>query len=215
MLPFIPMIFMGQEYGETGPFLFFTSYGDPDLAKAVCEGRRREYEAFSSSWEFPDPQSAATFEKSELHWPLIEKEPHAGILRFYRDLIAERRLHPSLSNCRRDLTRTNVSDRAKWLVMDRRDPSGSRAMLVCNFDSGRQKIPIGFAGTVWRLALWSYAPIYEGPATESKPPSILQIAAGPPLHLAVPGYGALLYIIQPPLLTETHSAALQPMSPLQ
>ena len=193
--PFIPMIFMGQEYGETAPFLFFTSFGDPGLAEAVREGRRREYAAFYSGREFPDPQSAATFERSRLQWGLVEKPPHAGILRFYRDLISARNRHASLANCRRDLTKTEVSAQSKWLVMERSDPSGSRALLACNFADRRQAIPVLFGDVAWRLALWSHSPTYGGDPTEPEPPPLLTKETGAPFQLTPPAFSALLYVI--------------------
>jgi malto-oligosyltrehalose trehalohydrolase len=73
LAPHTPMIFMGEEYGEISPFQFFTDYGDPDLQKAVAEGRRKEFEEFD--WqEVPDPQDPETFERSKLHWKLATRD---------------------------------------------------------------------------------------------------------------------------------------------
>ncbi|MBZ5495340.1 MAG: malto-oligosyltrehalose trehalohydrolase [Acidobacteriia bacterium] len=191
--PCIPMIFMGQEYGETAPFFFFTSFDDPKLAQAVREGRRREYAAFYSDREFPEPQAPATFERSRLCWPLMERSPHAGILRFYQDLVALRKQHNCLSNCRKDLTSVDLSTQAKWLVIERRDSSASRALLVCNFSSGSQSIPILYDDCDWRLALWSGASQYGGRLGESEPPALLRKRAEAPLHVVTAGYGAILF----------------------
>jgi maltooligosyltrehalose trehalohydrolase len=93
--PFTPLLFMGEEWSASTPFCYFTDHQDPQLARAVRDGRRREFAAFG--WkpdEIPDPQSRATFDTSKLRWEEREKPPHAGILEFYKELIALRRAHP-------------------------------------------------------------------------------------------------------------------------
>lgn len=88
LAPHTPMIFMGEEYGETSPFQFFTDYGDPDLQKAVAEGRRKEFKEFN--WdEVPDPQDPETFERSKLHWDLASEDN--DLLQWYRDLLRIRK----------------------------------------------------------------------------------------------------------------------------
>lgn len=114
LAPETPLLFMGQEYGEKAPFLFFTDYGDPGLQKAVREGRRREFEHFVAfGGEVPDPQAPETFELSKLKWPVDrrtsgqwavgqktsgqvavvrgQKNPHQEMLEWCRRLIALRR----------------------------------------------------------------------------------------------------------------------------
>jgi maltooligosyltrehalose trehalohydrolase len=71
--PHTPLLFMGEEYDETRPFLFFTDYGDPALRHAVSQGRRNEFENFGHAVEsVPDPQDPATFERSKLNWGLAK-----------------------------------------------------------------------------------------------------------------------------------------------
>src|SRR5262249_12430326 len=73
--PETPLLFMGQEFDEINPFLFFTDYGDPALQKAVSEGRRQELKEFDFAGNgVPDPQDPATFARSKLNWQLIEGE---------------------------------------------------------------------------------------------------------------------------------------------
>ena len=83
-------------------------------------------------------------------------------LRLYRDLISLRKQHPSLANCRKDLTEIQFDEQAKWLVMKRSDPSGSGALLVFNFSSEAQSIPVTAAAHSWRLVLWTGDTIYGG-----------------------------------------------------
>jgi maltooligosyltrehalose trehalohydrolase len=132
--PYLPLLFMGQEYGETAPFHYFTSHGDAGLVEAVREGRRSEFAAFAE--HFADPQAEATFEASKLDWALREQEPHASLLEFHREMLAMRRRHSALHNGRKDLTKVTFDEGARTLTMERSDPGGDRVTLVVNF-SGR------------------------------------------------------------------------------
>jgi maltooligosyltrehalose trehalohydrolase len=101
--PWTPMLFMGEEWGATTPWLYFTDHTAPELAAAVREGRRAEFAEHGwASSDVPDPQDPETFERSKLDWSEPEQEPHARILRWYRDLIALRRSVPDLRDPRLD-----------------------------------------------------------------------------------------------------------------
>jgi maltooligosyltrehalose trehalohydrolase len=89
--PFVPLLFMGEEYGETAPFLYFTSHSDPDLAEAVLRGRAAEFESFSWQGEIADPQADSTFANSRLKHVLAQEEPHRTLLRFYQMLLRFRK----------------------------------------------------------------------------------------------------------------------------
>jgi maltooligosyltrehalose trehalohydrolase len=89
--PFVPLLFMGEEYGETAPFQYFTSHGDPGLVEAVRRGRREEFAAFGWQESVPDPQDEQTFTRSSLNHSLKEKHPHRTLLDFYQELIRIRR----------------------------------------------------------------------------------------------------------------------------
>jgi maltooligosyltrehalose trehalohydrolase len=91
--PFVPLLFMGEEYGETAPFLYFTSHGDPNLAEAVRRGRAEEFRSFSWRDQIPDPQAESTFDRSRLKRDLADDEPHRTLLRFYQTLLHFRREH--------------------------------------------------------------------------------------------------------------------------
>jgi len=165
--PYLPLLFMGEEFADTAPFLYFTSHGDRALARAVSEGRRKEFADFASAGNFADPQAVETFEKSKLTWTLTERSRHRDVLRLYRDLIALRKRWPCLGNGRKDLTRVDIDQDAQWLRMERSDPAGCEALLLCNFS----RIPAEFSaegGRSWELALWSGTP----PATLTGRPTI-------------------------------------------
>ena len=139
--PYLPLLFMGEEFGETAPFLYFTSHGDPGLARAVSEGRKKEFADFADGGEFVDPQSTEAFEKSKIDWSLVERAENAEMLEFYRELIALRKEWPCLSNGRKDLTRVEIDEKERWLRMERGDPDRSRAVVVCDFGESRVKGP--------------------------------------------------------------------------
>ncbi len=186
--PCLPLLFMGEEFADSGPFLYFTSHTDPALAGAVTEGRRKEYAEFAPGAEFPDPQSPDTFEASKITWALAGEPRPAAALRFYRDLIALRKQSPCLSNCRKDLTHIEIDEEAHWLTLERRDPSSSRGQLFCNFGSQSKNFPA--TQGPWQLVLWTASPIYGGTADAPAPTDVLPAASNADLTLG-PCSGAL------------------------
>ena len=95
---FTPLIFMGEEYGETSPFCYFTSHSDPDLSQAVKEGRKKEFAAFGWKGNVPDPQDEKTFLDSKLDTDLSERGTYKLLYEFYRELIRLRKEIPALRN---------------------------------------------------------------------------------------------------------------------
>jgi maltooligosyltrehalose trehalohydrolase len=85
--PYLPLLFMGEEYGETQPFLYFISHGDADLIEAVRQGRKSEFQNWHAQGEPPDAASAETFERSHLNWTLLEQRRHQALFQYYRQLI--------------------------------------------------------------------------------------------------------------------------------
>jgi maltooligosyltrehalose trehalohydrolase len=103
LLPFTPMLWMGQEYGEEAPFQYFVSHTEPALIEAVRTGRRREFAYFAKDGlEAPDPQAVETFERSKLEWDLRSVGQHATLLALYRELFRLRREVPALAGPRAD-----------------------------------------------------------------------------------------------------------------
>jgi maltooligosyltrehalose trehalohydrolase len=94
--PFLPLLFMGEEYGEHHPFPFFCSFGDEPLIEAVRQGRRREFTDFEWPDQLPDPQSEETFRSAQLSWAWPDGSWQAGLREWYRTLLHFRRLWPAL-----------------------------------------------------------------------------------------------------------------------
>ena len=88
--PHVPLLFMGQEYGETRPFLYFIEHGDPVLIDMVRRGRREEFSAFGWTEPPPDPQDPETFRRSTLDRSVLDRAPHAGVFALHRELLAIR-----------------------------------------------------------------------------------------------------------------------------
>lgn len=95
--PNIPLLFMGEEYGEESPFLYFVDHADPGLIEAVREGRKREFGSFSWKGAPPDPASPETYLRTKLHWGRRTEGQHAALLAYYSTVIALRRSHPLFS----------------------------------------------------------------------------------------------------------------------
>jgi maltooligosyltrehalose trehalohydrolase len=96
-LPYTPMLFMGEEWGASTPWCFFSSYPSAELGQAVTEGRRKEFAAYGwDPHDVPDPQDPRTFERSKLNWSELSRDPHRRLLQWYQDLVALRRTEPSL-----------------------------------------------------------------------------------------------------------------------
>ncbi|WP_406391235.1 malto-oligosyltrehalose trehalohydrolase [Streptomyces sp. NBC_00887] len=120
--PFTPMLFMGEEWGARTPWQFFTDHTDPELARAVRDGRRREFAAHGWAEEdVPDPQDPLTRARSCLDWSEPEREPHARIRAWYRELIALRGAMPDLSDPDLASVRTAYDEEARWLAFRRGD----------------------------------------------------------------------------------------------
>ena len=118
--PFVPMLFQGEEWGASTPFLYFTDHSDPGLGQIVSDGRRQEFASFG--WDpdnVPDPQRAETFERSRLDWSEARKEPRADLLAWHRRLIALRRDIPALTDPRLDRVQTEYDQEAGWIIVRR------------------------------------------------------------------------------------------------
>ena len=135
--PFIPMLFQGEEWGATSPFLYFTDHEDRELGRNVTQGRRREFAAFGWNPEdIPDPQAVETFECSKLNWSESDTEPHSGLLAWHRRLIQLRREIPALSDGCVEEVRVSFDETAKWLVVNR-----GPVVIACNLNQVTQRVP--------------------------------------------------------------------------
>lgn len=148
LAPFVPMLFMGEEYGERAPFQYFTSHSDPDLIEAVRKGRREEFDDFIWAGEPPDPHDEETFRRSKLQWSLRNEEQHASMWTFYQRLLRLRRETRALRTLDLDAVVTHADDARRVLLLKRSD-----VLLAFNFSDEEQRINIPFGGGPWKALL--------------------------------------------------------------
>jgi maltooligosyltrehalose trehalohydrolase len=146
--PHTPMLFMGEEWGASTPWQFFTDHPDPVLAEAVRSGRRREFAAHGWAEEdIPDPQDPDTWRRSCLDRTETRQEPHARLLAWYRELIALRHGQPDLSDPDLASVKVAYDEEARWLAYRRGD-----LRIAVNLSAQPVGIPLGDGGRV--LAAW-------------------------------------------------------------
>ena len=127
--PFTPMLFMGEEYGETAPFPYFIDHGDPDLIEAVRQGRRREFADAVGTGDVADPADPTTFASAVLDVTLTEREPHRSRLALYTELLRIRRGYPVLTDPAAQ-QHVSIVDDAVFVV---RSTPTATASLIFNF----------------------------------------------------------------------------------
>jgi maltooligosyltrehalose trehalohydrolase len=151
--PYVPMLFQGEEWGATTPFLYFTDHQDPELGKLVAEGRSKEFSAFAWSGDVPNPQARDTYERSKLDWSELHSPEHADLLEWYRRLIAIRRVRSAKFGGA--MAHVEYDPAAQWFRFRVKD-----TLAVFNFSSQPQRVPMP-AGD-WDLALSSDAEETDG-----------------------------------------------------
>ncbi|MFP5020489.1 malto-oligosyltrehalose trehalohydrolase [Pseudonocardia phyllosphaerae] len=147
---FTPMLFMGEEWGARTPWQFFSRFPDPGLRQAVRDGRRQEFadHGWSDAAEVPDPGAESTVIDSTLDWDEAEVEPHATLLRMYRELIALRRSCPELSDPWLDSVGVDVHEAARTLVVAR----GAMRIVV---NLGPEPVTLSLGATITQILLAS------------------------------------------------------------
>lgn len=186
--PCLPLLFMGEEYGEPRPFLYFISHGDPDLIEGVRQGRREEFAAFHAEGEAPDPQSPATFENSKLQWELGKTGRHGQLRAFYRELLRLRRDLPALARLdNAGLTATVI---APTVLELRRWCDASRIVVWLNFAAAPAIVTVTPGAGPWRKLLDAADPAWGGDG--STLPATLA-ADESAFALALPAHGMALY----------------------
>ena len=167
--PFVPMLFMGEEYGEKAPFQYFTSHSDEPLIEAVRNGRKAEFDDFAWQGEAPDPHDEETFRRSKLDWSLLETDEHGSMWRLYKELLALRRRHPALRTL--DLGAVEVAaDDERQTLLVRRQAEGKQALIAFNFGDEAQKVEVPFGRVAWKAMIDTGAAI-EGTALTLPPAS--------------------------------------------
>jgi maltooligosyltrehalose trehalohydrolase len=150
--PFIPMLFMGEEYAEFAPFQYFVSHGDTELIEAVRRGRKEEFESFGWSEDAPDPQDASTFLGSKLNWDLQKEGRHRELWDFYRELLRLRRELPPLARLDKEALKVTTLAHEKVLLVRRWATSG-QVLIIFHFDGGSTDPALPVPSGRWRKLL--------------------------------------------------------------
>jgi maltooligosyltrehalose trehalohydrolase len=140
--PALPLLFMGEEYGETAPFQYFTSFIDRGLTEAVRRGRAAEFARFAWGRPIPDPDAPSTFVASRLNPSLAQAPRHRELLRYYREWLALRRSHPALGASGKSLTQASIDPDGHVLTVARSAPDGRRAVLRANLTGEPRPIAV-------------------------------------------------------------------------
>jgi maltooligosyltrehalose trehalohydrolase len=162
--PFVPLLFMGEEYAEAAPFQYFTSHSGAALIEAVRRGRAQEFEAFRWSGEPPDPQSEETFRRCILNWDERTSGAHAQMLALYRELLGLRRELAPLRMLDPRGVEVARSDAPPVVWLLRIAPGGEAALLCLHVgrEPARLDVPFGTDGG-WRPLLDSADARFGGP----------------------------------------------------
>ena len=161
LAPFTPLLFMGEEYGETAPFLYFVSHGDPDLVEAVRQGRVEEFRAFGWEQEPPDPLALETLQTSRLQASLAQQEPHQSLYRYYQELLKLRREMLDSANLGEYFPEVELLSEQSMLMLDYDKGEKQYRVFFC-FSAHPEAINMPSGQGNWRLRLNSAASPWGG-----------------------------------------------------
>jgi maltooligosyltrehalose trehalohydrolase len=166
--PFLPLLFMGEEYAETAPFQYFTSHGDPALIEAVRRGRKEEFAAFHWQGEPPDPHDKEAFLQSRLT-PVEFQSPSQQLLRkFYRELLRIRKQTPALLHLTMEQCRATPLDENTLLV--ERWCEGCDILMLLHFSDQIAGLTFSHPAGQWAKIIYSADPCWNG--TGEVPPTL-------------------------------------------
>lgn len=162
--PFIPLIFMGEEYGEKNPFPYFVSHSAPDLIEAVRKGRHDEFATFNWQGELPDPQDETTYYSAKLNHHLYNEGQHRILHTFYRELIQLRKRIPAITHLSKDDMDVQEIKQAK-IITCRRWYHDSEVVILFCFNNDQVSTTISLPEGHWRKQLDSAEIKWQGPGS--------------------------------------------------
>jgi len=159
--PFIPLMFMGEEYGETAPFPYFVSHSEPELIEAVRKGRREEFASFGWRGELPDSQDEITFMQAKLNHELKSKGQYHVLLEFYKELIRLRKGIPALAHLSKDALEIQ-GDEENITIFMRRWKEDDEAIAIFNLSGDSLSVSLPIPAGSWRKLLDSAEECWQG-----------------------------------------------------
>jgi maltooligosyltrehalose trehalohydrolase len=160
--PYVPLLFMGEEYAEDAPFLFFADHSDADLRDGVMRGRTRAMRDLGWQGAPADPFDPATFERSRIERAKAARAPYAGVLAFYRRLIGLRKSVCALAELSKETTDVSFDEVGRTFCMRRWHDDGA-VWCGANFSDEDKEVTLGLPGSKWSLLLDSAAAEWSGP----------------------------------------------------
>ena len=151
---------MGEEYGETAPFLYFISHSDPLLVDAVRRGRQEEFQAFGGTDETPDPNAETTFQRAKLNRGLLQESKHRLLREFYRYLIHLRKTLPPLNALSNENLEVLGFEQEKVLFL-RRWHQASQVFAIFNFGTRDSELRLPLEAGMWTKVLDSEDPTWK------------------------------------------------------
>jgi len=159
--PFVPLVFMGEEYGETAPFPYFVSHSEPALIEAVRRGRREEFATFEWQSELYNPQDETTFLAAKINHKLREEGQHQTLLGLYNELIRLRKATPALACLSKDRMEVLGYEKER-IIFIRRWDENNEAIVVFNFSDRQTSVVLPFSSGLWHRRLDSAEERWQG-----------------------------------------------------
>jgi maltooligosyltrehalose trehalohydrolase len=191
--PYLPLLFMGQEWGETAPFPFFIDHGDPDLVEAVRQGRQREFARFDWPGEVADPADPKTLERAKLQWHVCAEPKQAALRAFHKELLRLRREHPVLRTLDMASMDTIAYPERRTFVA-RRELGIDEVLVVYCFHPAGATIDVETTPGTWRALLDSAGVDWHGPGT-TRPAELVSDGW---LSIAMAPYGCTVFELTRP-----------------
>ncbi|TSK07438.1 MAG: malto-oligosyltrehalose trehalohydrolase [Geobacter sp.] len=164
--PYLPLLFMGEEYGERAPFHYFIDHSDPELVDMVRKGKHEEHASGVCEGEIPDPAAEETFLESKVSVGTPKEGEQAVILAFYKKLFSLRASLPALRVFQRDAMEVSGLPEQKVLFL-RRWTDGEAAICLFSFSNIQQEVPLALPQGSWERVLDSSAAEWRGPGEEA------------------------------------------------
>ena len=188
--PYIPLIFMGQEYNENNPFLYFVSFNDQNLIDAVRKGRKEEFLSFQWKDGIPDPQSEATFLSSKLNMEMANEGQHKVLIEFYKYLINLRKKNKAFFSFDRKDFKADRTEKDSIIVLTRSN-KGSNVTAILNFNEEVFTTKVSFSTGKWKKILDSADEKWEGPG-----PSTPEKVLGKEQNITIKEFSISLYELE-------------------
>jgi maltooligosyltrehalose trehalohydrolase len=194
LAPNIPLLFMGEEYGETAPFQYFTDHGDPALVEAVRKGRRAEFASFAWKDEIPDPQDSTTFERSRVQPGPQAQADHVQLLRWYHRLIDLRKSVPAIGSAQTGLHvhQVWVEETKQVLLLHRRVLRPPATLVILGFNREQSSITLRKPIGTWELKVDSFDVEFGGSGLQHFPATV--VIGGKEQSIPIPAYGVAVYL---------------------